>query len=99
MNQIQVQKAFGSFDKYIWGYVNNKPITTQYKQCNKIPVKTSKSESISKDMVRRGFRNVGPTIIHSFMQAAGLTNDHLVTCPRHRSVTVASQPSTVAPAL
>lgn len=79
----QVRKAFGTFDKYIWGFVNYKPISTYYKTSRKIPVKTSKSESISKDMVRRGFRLVGPTVVHSFMQAAGLTNDHLITCPRH----------------
>ncbi|WJX67256.1 DNA-3-methyladenine glycosylase I [Trifolium repens] len=83
-NQIlQVKKSFGSFDKYIWGFVNHKPISTQYKFGHKIPVKTSKSESISKDMIRRGFRFVGPTVVHSFMQAAGLTNDHLITCHRH----------------
>lgn len=81
---LEVKKAFGSFDKYIWGFVNHKPIATNYKLNHKMPVKTSKSEAISKDMLRRGFRQVGPTIIHSFMQAAGLTNDHLTTCPRHR---------------
>ncbi|CAA3022624.1 dual specificity kinase splA-like [Olea europaea subsp. europaea] len=80
---LEIKKEFGSFEKYVWRFVNNKPIATKYKSCHKIPVKTSKSESISKDMVRRGFRLVGPTIIHSFMQAAGLSNDHLITCPRH----------------
>ncbi|XP_044495868.1 probable GMP synthase [glutamine-hydrolyzing] isoform X2 [Mangifera indica] len=80
---LEVKKEFGSFDKYLWGFVNFKPINTQYRLCNKIPVKTSKSESISKDMVKRGFRFVGPTVMHLFMQAAGLTNDHLITCPRH----------------
>ncbi|XP_038970177.1 uncharacterized protein LOC103713352 isoform X2 [Phoenix dactylifera] len=80
---LEVRKEFGSLDKYLWGFVNSKPISTNYKTCRKIPVKTSKSESISKDMVRRGFRFVGPTVVHSFMQAAGLTNDHLITCPRH----------------
>lgn len=80
---MQVRKEFGSLDKYLWGFVNHKPITTNYKSCRKIPIKTSKSETISKDLVRRGFRFVGPTVIHSFMQAAGLTNDHLVSCPRH----------------
>ncbi|PIN24270.1 DNA-3-methyladenine glycosylase I [Handroanthus impetiginosus] len=80
---LEIKKEFGSFNKYLWGFVNHKPIVTQYKWCHKIPAKTSKSETISKDMVRRGFRLVGPTVIHSFMQAAGLTNDHLITCPRH----------------
>lgn len=78
----QVRRECGSFDKYVWGFVNHKPITTEYKTCQRIPAKTSKSETMSKDMVRRGFRYVGPTIVHSFMQAAGLTNDHLISCPR-----------------
>ncbi|KAK4711577.1 hypothetical protein R3W88_006090 [Solanum pinnatisectum] len=91
---LEIKKTFGSFDKYLWGFVNNKPIATQYKACNKIPVKTSKSETISKDMVKRGFRYVGPTVIHSFMQAAGLTNDHLIACPRHlQCVALATQPA------
>ncbi|GLT81314.1 hypothetical protein SLA2020_527050 [Shorea laevis] len=85
---LEVKKEFGSFEKYIWGFVNHKPISTQYKFGHKIPVKTSKSESISKDMVRRGFRFVGPTVIHSFMQAAGLTDDHLITCHRHLPCTL-----------
>ncbi|KAK1280546.1 hypothetical protein QJS04_geneDACA014304 [Acorus gramineus] len=79
---LEVQNTFGSLQEYLWGFVNYKPIATQYKSCRKIPVKTSKSESISKELVKRGFRYVGPTVIHSFMQAAGLTNDHLLTCPR-----------------
>lgn len=84
---LEIKKEFGSFDKYIWGFVNGKPISPQYKFAHKIPVKTSKSESISKDMIRRGFRTVGPTAIHSFMQAAGLTNDHLVSCYRQLECT------------
>ncbi|QCD86001.1 uncharacterized protein LOC114168324 [Vigna unguiculata] len=87
---LEINKEFGSFDKYIWGFVNHKPISTQYKFGHKIPVKTSKSESISKDMIRRGFRFVGPTVLHSFMQAAGLTNDHLITCHRHLQCTTES---------
>lgn len=85
MMALQVRRDFGSLDKYVWAFVNNKPLSPGYKYSRKIPVKTSKSESISKDMVRRGFRFVGPTVIHSFMQAVGLTNDHLVSCPRHRA--------------
>ncbi|KAG0539774.1 hypothetical protein BDA96_03G350700 [Sorghum bicolor] len=81
---LELRRDFGSLDKYVWAFVNNKPLSPSYKYSRKIPVKTSKSESISKDMVRRGFRFVGPTVIHSFMQAVGLTNDHLVSCPRHR---------------
>ncbi|GLT67223.1 hypothetical protein SLA2020_395470 [Shorea laevis] len=85
---LKVKEEFGSFERYIWGFVNHKPISTQYKFVHKIPVKTSKSECISKDMVRRGFRFVGPTVVHSFMQAAGLTNDHLTTCHRHLPCTL-----------
>ncbi|KAF8412624.1 hypothetical protein HHK36_000593 [Tetracentron sinense] len=97
---LKIKREFRSFDKYLWGFLNHKPISTHYKSCHKIPVKTSKSETISKDMVRRGFRFVGPTVIHSFMQAAGLTNDHLITCPRHlQCVALASQKPTIAPVL
>ncbi|KNA16467.1 hypothetical protein SOVF_088750 [Spinacia oleracea] len=85
---LEIKREFGSFDKYIWGFINNnKPISPQYKFSYKIPVKTSKSESISKNMVRRGFRTVGPSAVQSFMQAAGLTNDHLITCYRHLQCT------------
>ncbi|RAL53488.1 hypothetical protein DM860_007160 [Cuscuta australis] len=80
---LEIRREMGSFDEYLWAFVNHKQLATHYKWSNKIPVKTSKSEAISKDMVKRGFRFVGPTVIHSFMQAAGLTNDHLTTCPRH----------------
>lgn len=80
---LEVRRDFGSLDKYFWGFVNHKPLSPGYKTSRKIPAKSSKSESISKDLVRRGFRFGGPTVVHSFMQAAGLTNDHLVSCPRH----------------
>ncbi|GAB2281007.1 hypothetical protein Dimus_015621 [Dionaea muscipula] len=80
---LKIREEYGSFDKYLWRFVNFNPISTQYRTCRKIPVKTSKSEAISKDLVKRGFRFVGPAVIHSLMQAAGLTNDHLISCPRH----------------
>ncbi|XP_072951773.1 uncharacterized protein [Typha angustifolia] len=80
---LEVRRDFGSFDQYVWGFVNHKALVTDYKFGRKIPAKTSKSDAISKDMVRRSFRLVGPTVVHSFMQAAGLTNDHLVSCHRH----------------
>ncbi|XP_057949636.1 uncharacterized protein LOC131144791 [Malania oleifera] len=90
---LVIKKELGSLDKYVWGFVNHKPISTQYKAWHKIPAKTSKSESISKDMVRRGFRFVGPTVVHSFMQAAGLTNDHLISCHRHLHCTAPPPPA------
>ncbi|VAH64983.1 unnamed protein product [Triticum turgidum subsp. durum] len=92
---LEVRRDFGSFGKYVWGFVNQKALSPGYKYSRKIPVKTSKSESISKDMVRRGFRFVGPTVLHSFMQAVGLTNDHLVSCPRHRVCSSSSSTSSV----
>ncbi|XP_062093055.1 uncharacterized protein LOC133798649 [Humulus lupulus] len=94
---LEIKREFGSFEKYLWGFVNHKPISTQYKSGQRIPVKTSKSETISKDMVRRGFRFVGPTVVHSFMQAAGLTNDHLITCHRHLPCTLLGARRPAAP--
>ncbi|CAH8356215.1 unnamed protein product [Eruca vesicaria subsp. sativa] len=85
-NANQVRKIiveFGSFDKYIWNFVNQKPTQSQFRYQRQVPVKTSKAELISKDLVRRGFRSVSPTVIYSFMQSAGLTNDHLTSCFRH----------------
>ncbi|XP_058195796.1 uncharacterized protein LOC131312080 [Rhododendron vialii] len=73
---------FGSFDKYIWGFVNHNPTVNQFRYPRQVPIKTSKADAISKDLVRRGFRGVGPTVIYSFMQVVGMTNDHLVSCFR-----------------
>ncbi|KAF3493492.1 hypothetical protein DY000_02057582 [Brassica cretica] len=74
----------GSFKKYMWNFVNNKPTQSQFRYGRQVPVKTSKAEFISKDLVRRGFRSVSPTVVYSFMQAAGLTNDHLTGCFRYQ---------------
>lgn len=79
---VQIANEFGSFDKYIWGFVNHKPIVNKFRYPRQVPIKTSKADSISKDMVKRGFRGVGPTVVYSFLQVAGLTNDHLVSCFR-----------------
>ncbi|KAM7480272.1 hypothetical protein LguiA_028485 [Lonicera macranthoides] len=73
---------FGSFDKYIWGFVNGRPTVSNFRYPRQVPIKTSKAEAISKDLVRRGFRGVGPTVVYSFMQVAGITNDHLISCFR-----------------
>ncbi|KAB5552783.1 hypothetical protein DKX38_010094 [Salix brachista] len=84
-NARQISKVideFGSFDKYIWSFVNYKPIVGRFRYPRQVPVKTPKADSISKDLVRRGFRCVGPTVIYSFMQVAGVTNDHLTSCFR-----------------
>ncbi|OIV99847.1 hypothetical protein TanjilG_26185 [Lupinus angustifolius] len=84
-NARQISKVideFGSFEKYIWSFVNHKPIVSKFRYPRQVPVKTPKADVISKDLVRRGFRGVGPTVIYSFMQAVGLTNDHLISCFR-----------------
>jgi DNA-3-methyladenine glycosylase I len=79
---LKIIDEFGSFDRYVWGFVNNSPIVGRFRYQRQVPVKTSKADLISKDLVRRGFRGVGPTVIYSFMQVCGLTNDHLVSCYR-----------------
>ena len=83
---LQVQEEFGSFDKYIWGFVDGKPIRNEWQTLREIPAKTPLSETISKDLLRRGFRFVGPTIVYAHMQATGMVNDHLVGCFRHGEV-------------
>ncbi|KAK6147865.1 hypothetical protein DH2020_018777 [Rehmannia glutinosa] len=80
---------FGSFDKYIWGFVNHKPSVGNYRYPRQVPIKTSKADTISKDLVRRGFRGVGPTVVYSFMQVAGITNDHLISCFRYHDCIIA----------
>lgn len=84
---LQVQTKFGTFDKYIWGFVNGKPIRNEWKTLQEIPAKTPLSETISKDLIQRGFRFVGPTIVYAHMQATGMVNDHLVTCHRYKKTT------------
>ncbi|XP_057967001.1 uncharacterized protein LOC131157119 [Malania oleifera] len=78
----KIMDEFGSFDKYIWGFVNQKPIVSRFRYPRQVPVKTAKADLVSKDLVRRGFRSVSPTVVYSFMQAAGITNDHLIGCFR-----------------
>ncbi|XP_051114215.1 uncharacterized protein LOC127239891 [Andrographis paniculata] len=80
----------GSFDKYIWSFVNYKPIVSNFRYPRQVPIKTSKADTISKDLVRRGFRGVGPTVVYSFMQVSGITNDHLVSCFRYHDCIIAS---------
>ncbi|KAF3329736.1 GMP synthase [glutamine-hydrolyzing] [Carex littledalei] len=77
-----IAREFGSFSGYIWGHVNHKPVIGKYKHPRSVPLRTPKSEFISKDLIRRGFRLVGPVIIYSFMQATGMVIDHLVNCYR-----------------
>ncbi|NVN94830.1 MAG: DNA-3-methyladenine glycosylase I [Bacteroidetes bacterium] len=84
---IKVQKEFGSFDNYIWQFVNHKTIVNQWEKLIDIPAKTLESDAMSKDLMKRGFKFVGSTICYAFMQAAGMVNDHLVSCYRYTLVT------------
>ncbi len=77
---VRVQEEFGSFDAYIWGFVNGDPIVNRFKTLAKIPAQTELSQAMSKDMKKRGFTFVGPTICYAFMQATGMVNDHVVDC-------------------
>lgn len=81
-----IQKEFGSFDKYIWQFVDFKPRQNGWTSLKQIPAQTAQSDTMSKDLKNRGFSFVGSTICYAFMQAAGLANDHLVTCFRYKEV-------------
>jgi DNA-3-methyladenine glycosylase I len=83
---LTTQKEFGSFDAYIWQFVHNKPIKSSFKTLSDYPAKTYESEEMSKDLLKRGFKFVGPTICYAFMQAVGLVNDHQVHCFRYKEV-------------
>ncbi|MCF8277757.1 MAG: DNA-3-methyladenine glycosylase I [Flavobacteriales bacterium] len=83
---IQIQKEFGSFSKYIWDFVDGKPMQNSLASLKDIPAKTELAEQISKALKKRGFKFVGPTVIYAHMQATGMVNDHTVDCFRHKEV-------------
>jgi len=83
---IKIQEEYGSFDHYIWEYVDHKPINNQFKEFAEIPASTDLSSEISKDLKRRGFNFVGPTIIYAYMQAIGIVNDHVIDCFRYKEI-------------
>ncbi|MBZ0255714.1 DNA-3-methyladenine glycosylase I [bacterium] len=83
---LKVQEEFGSFDQYIWGFVDGAPIQNKWKSLSEIPANTPLSDAISKDLKKRGFNFVGTTILYAFMQAVGMVNDHTVKCFRHNEV-------------
>ncbi len=83
---IEVQREFGSFSGYIWSFVDHTPIMNHWEKEEEVPAKTQVSEALAKDMKKRGFKFVGPTILYAHMQATGLINDHLTDCFRHREV-------------
>ena len=80
---LRLQKEFGSFDHYIWQFVNGKPIRNSWKKITDIPSRTPKSDALSKDLQKRGFKFVGTTICYALMQAVGMVNDHIVGCFRY----------------
>ncbi|TYI34262.1 hypothetical protein ES332_A04G189400v1 [Gossypium tomentosum] len=89
----KIVREYGSFSSFMWGYMNHKPQINKYKYPRNVPLRTPKAEAISKDLLKRGFRFVGPVIVYSFMQAAGLTIDHLIGCFRHKEcVALAERP-------
>ena len=83
---LAVQKEFGSFDAYIWRFVGGRPIRNAWKRLERIPARTPESDAMSKDLLGRGFKFVGPTICYAFMQAVGMVNDHLVDCFRYGEI-------------
>jgi DNA-3-methyladenine glycosylase I len=84
---LAVTKEFGSFDRYLWQFVSGSPIQHRRRAMRDVPACTSESDAMSKDLKKRGFKFVGTTICYAFMQAVGMVNDHLVTCPRWEAVT------------
>lgn len=80
---LKLQKEFGSFDKYIWQFVGGKPIVNKRKTMKEVPATTPESDALSKDLIKRGFKFVGSTVIYAHMQACGLVNDHLIDCWRY----------------
>lgn len=83
---MDVQKEFGSFSKYIWEFVDNKPIDNAWKSMGDIPAKTELSDKLSKDLKKRGFKFVGSTVIYAHMQATGMVNDHAISCFRYKDL-------------
>jgi len=83
---LEVQKAFGSFDAYLWGFTKGKVVKNVWKAMGEIPASTPLSDAISKDLKKRGFRFVGTTIIYAYLQAVGIVNDHLTSCFRYKQV-------------
>ena len=83
---LDIQDEFGSFDAYIWSFVGGKPIDQRFTSLARIPATTAESDAMSKDLKKRGFKFVGPTICYAFMQAVGMVNDHIVNCFRYKEV-------------
>jgi DNA-3-methyladenine glycosylase I len=84
---LKVQEEFGTFDAYLWKFVDGQPVVGRWRSLAELPAETDLSRTLSKDLKRRGFRFVGPTVCYAFMQAVGLVNDHTVACFRFRELT------------
>jgi DNA-3-methyladenine glycosylase I len=84
---LEVLREHGSFDAYLWSFVGGEPLVGRWRSLEEIPAETAESKAMSKDLKRRGFRFVGPTVCYAFMQATGIVNDHVVDCFRFRELT------------
>jgi len=82
---MKIQKEFGSFDNYIWGFVNNKPVVNNWHDISQVPATSELSDKVSKDLKSRGFKFLGTTIVYAHLQATGIINDHLISCFRRNS--------------
>jgi DNA-3-methyladenine glycosylase I len=80
---LAVRRELESFDVYVWNFVGGKPMQNRWRRLSDVPARTAESDAMSRDLLRRGFKFVGSTICYALMQATGMVNDHLVTCPRH----------------
>ena len=83
---LAVQREFGSFDAYVWGFVGGAPLVNHWRSLRQVPARTPESDALSRDLLRRGFKFVGSTICYAFMQAVGMVNDHTIDCFRYRHV-------------
>lgn len=83
---LAVQKEFGTFHAYLWSFVGGKPKRNRWRRMAQVPAHTTESDAMSRDLTQRGFKFVGSTICYALMQATGMVNDHLVTCPRHAEI-------------
>jgi DNA-3-methyladenine glycosylase I len=90
---LEVQQEYGSFSRYIWGFVDGRPMQKRYEKDSDIPATSAESDALSKDLKKRGFKFVGSTIVYAHMQATGLVNDHVITCFRHAPCTSMAQRS------
>jgi DNA-3-methyladenine glycosylase I len=82
---LKLQEEFGSFDNYIWGFVDNKPVVNHWSEISEVPATSSLSDEVGKDLKSRGFKFLGSTIVYAHLQATGVINDHLTTCFRYRN--------------